>query len=390
MFKNLRNLCRDYWLRKKDGEAHLFFEEFEGALESKALKPDDCSIRTLFESLVEGGSELVRAFDPRQGGGVILQEASGVVDTSAFSNIMGQIIYSRFMEAYRAPEFIFSRLIPTVQTQFNGEKIPGVSNIGDEVEEIGENEPYPTIGLNEDWIETPATVKRGVIDGVTKEAIFFDRTGLVLQKVGQIGTAYGINQEKRAIDCVIDENTTKHRYKWKGTSYATYQSSAPWVNIAASNALVDWTDIEAVELLFADMTDPNTGEPVIITPRHLIVTPQLKYTAMRVTRATTIRVATPGYATTGNPTETETSNPIGPFEILSSAMLKSRLGTDTSYFLGDVSRAFAYMENWPMRVEQAPANAEAEFTRDVVSQYKVSGRGAYATMEPRFMAKATA
>ena len=45
--------------------------------------------------------------------------------------------------------------------------------------------PYPHLGFGEDYIETPSTTKRGFIVPVTKEAIFFDRTHLVLQPGGR-------------------------------------------------------------------------------------------------------------------------------------------------------------------------------------------------------------
>ena len=37
--------------------------------------------------------------------------------------------------------------------------------------------------------------------------------------------------------------------------------------------LLDWSQVEQAELLFADMTDPNTGEPIVINPNMLIGSP---------------------------------------------------------------------------------------------------------------------
>ena len=45
------------------------------------------------------------------------------------------------------------------------------------------------------------------------------------------------------------------------------------------------------------------------------------------------------------------------------------------YWLGDPAKAFAYMENWPITVVQAPNNSEAEFNQDIVARYKASGAG---------------
>jgi hypothetical protein len=52
------------------------------------------------------------------------------------------------------------------------------------------------------------------------------------------------------------------------------------------------------------------------------------------------------------------------------------------WFYGDPA-AFAYMENWPVTVVQAPTNSEAEFSQDIVVRFKASERGIAAIMEPR-------
>ncbi len=117
---------------------------------------------------------------------------------------------------------MFSSLVQTIPTQFNGEKIPGIGRLGDVAEPMSEGTAYPQVGLSEDWIETPETTKRGFIVPVTKEAIFFDRTNLLLQRAAEVGEFLGLDKEKRVIDCVIDENVADHRYNWKGTTYATY------------------------------------------------------------------------------------------------------------------------------------------------------------------------
>ena len=82
--------------------------------------------------------------------------------------------------------------------------------------------PYPNLGFGEDYIETPSTTKRGFIVPVTKEAIFFDRTHLVLSRAAEVGELLGLNKEKRLVDLVIGAT---NNYKWKGTAYNTYQAA---------------------------------------------------------------------------------------------------------------------------------------------------------------------
>jgi ribosomal protein L34 len=364
-----------------------WWEEFTTALSKKQIRPDEFSIADLFESLVQDGRELRRMFDPRYGDGNIMAEAAGAVTSSDFSTITGQIVYSMMMQDLRPEDFPFQAVIPTQSTQFSGEKIPGIANLGDLAEIVPENEDYPLMGTSEDYIETPETKKRGFIVPVTKEAIFFDRTGELLQKCSRVGDSLMLNKEKRAIDCIIDQNTTAHRYKWRGTTYATYQTATPWINVTgAANVLVDWSDIDTVLQVYNGLVDPNTGEPVMVEPTTLIVTKENEQTARRIMNATSITVHTGGYAVTGNLVETSAPNPYPQsYRILTSNLLATRATDDQHWWLGAPERYARYMENWPITVTQAPSGNSDDFNRDIVAKFKCSERGQYAVIEPRVM-----
>lgn len=390
--KNYQRLARDFQL---DGRKAM--TEVSEALAEGYVKPEDFSIRALAENLVEDGREWVGLMDPRHGGGY--QEAAGAVSTTTFANITGQIAYTRIMENFAQEAFTITNLIPTQQTSLDGEKIPGVTNIGDQAQIVNEGGSFPTAGVGENYIETPSTTKRGLIVPITKEAIFFDRTGLVLSNCAKVGDALGLNKEKRACDCLVDENTTAHRYKWRGNVIATYGDSSgthSWDNLSASTGLLDYTDIDACEQLLANMTDPDTGEPIMVMADTIIVTPQNMATLRYILTATNVRVSVPGFATTGNPTQTDAPSVLGnhPFSLnytpVTSRMLPARMATDSTWYIGNPRKAYVYMENWGLTVVQAPPNSEMEFTNDIVVRFKASERGAYATLEPRYMVKATA
>lgn len=370
------------------------------ALQSKQLRPEDFSIQDLWCALVPDGREIMETWNPRKSGGFeYLQEAGDAIKTSDFSNITGPIIYSKIMEAAQNEEFVFTKIVPTVPTRLSGEKMPGISGLGDQAGIVAEADPYPLAGVTEDWVETPATTKRGFIVPITKEAIFFDRTNLILDRASKVGESLGMNKEKRIIDVIVDENTTAGRYKWKGVTIATYGDNSgthTWDNLAASTALADWTDINAAEQLLANMVDPNTGEPIVSTGANMIiVTPELAATAFYILNATSMTAAVGGFNASATVFHSQSPTPIGrtqfssPYTVATSRYLPTRMATDTSWYLGNPSRAFAYMENWPITVTQAPPNSEAEFTQDIVTRYKVSERGATATIEPRLMVKAT-
>lgn len=368
-----------------------WWSQFKEALEKRHITPREFSIADLFESLVKDGRELRRLFNPNLGPSNILHEAAGAITSSDFSSITGQIVYTAMMEDLTPEQFPFQALIPTQQTQFSGEKIPGIAGLGDRAEVVPENEEYPLVGTGEDFIETPATTKRGFIVPVTKEAIFFDRTGQVLAKAGAVGESLRLNKEKRAIDCLIDENTTTHRFKWRGTTYASYQTTTPWDNVTATNSLVDWTDIDNANQTLNGILDPNTGEPVTIEADTLICVKALEETANRIARAINITVYSDGFATSGQQTATTAPNPMASsYQVVSSRLLAARLATDTSWFYGNPRKYAKYMENWGITVTQAPAGNSDDFNRDIVAKFKCSERGQYAVIQPRVMTTCTA
>ena len=366
------------------------------AIEQRHLRPSDFSIAELFETFVEDGRELRHSYNPNKSGTHLVEAGGAAVSTAKFSNIFGQISYTATLEAFQDEEYVFTKLIPPESTKFNGQKVPGMAKIGDEAEVVDEGQPYPIAGVSEDYIETPATKKRGLEVDVTKEAVFFDNTGLLLTRCADVGHFLGLNREKRAIDCLIDENAGAvsmtaggHRYHWRGTSYASYQTSTPYDNVTASATLVDWTDLDEAEQTLAGILDPFTGEPISNTPTDMVVTRQNLWTAQRIVNATEITVVTPGYATTGNPTETKARNPVSRVTIHSSQLLAARMVTDTTWYLGTIAKYAKYMENWPITVTQAPAGNSDDFNRDIVQKFKCSERGQYATIEPRVMNEST-
>ncbi len=361
------------------------------ALEQGHLHAEDFSIRDLAEALIPQGREWVRGLDPRRGGVSLLESGDGV-DTTAFANVTGQVIYSKILDAYRNEAFVASKLVETIPTRLDGEKIPGAGRLGDQAMEVHPGMPYPNVGFGEDYIETPSTTKHGLIVPVTKEAVFFDRTNLVLSRAAEVGEALGLNKEKRLLDVIVG---AVNNYKSNSTAYDTYYASGdggPWVNELASNELVDWTDVDAAEQLFADILDPNTGEPVLVQGTTVLVMPAYRHAAHRVFKAAEIQYTASGAATT-----TSAANPLAGYSVVASRLAYRRViaaGNSAAdarkwWFVGDFRKAFAYMENWPITVTQSPIGGEAEFARDIVVRFKASERGAAAVLNPRFVVKCT-
>jgi len=366
-------------------------EHLREALDQGHLRADDFSLRELAEATL--GTERVRQLDPREG--VQVLEAGDGVDVTAFSNITGQIVQSKILEAYQSEAFVCSRLVSTIPTRLDGETIPGAGRIGDEAMEVQPGMPYPNIGFGEDYIETPQTTKHGLIVPVTREAVFFDRTHLVLQRAAEVGEVLGLNKEKRLLDVALG---LKNPYKWNGTAYDTYSATglgiAPdgdWIN-QITDELVDWTDVDAAEQMFAQMLDPNTGEPILVQATTVMVMPAYRHAAHRVFNAAELT-----YTAASAETATTVANPLGRYRVVESRLAYRRLvaasvgesAAKKYWLIGDFAKAFAYMENWPITVTQAPTNSEAEFNQDIVARFKASERGAAAGLNPRYAVLST-
>lgn len=325
-----------------------------------------------------------------------LTEAEGAVSTAAFQNISGQIVYSETMEKYQSEDFVIAKMIPERNAVIlDGEKIAGITELGNAGGVRKEADAYKIAGVGEDWIFTPPIKDFGMIVPVTWEAVFNDRTGDVLDRAGAVGEAIGIGEEIAAVDALIDENVTTHRYNWRNAgqiaTYGDNSGSHTWDNYAASNGLVDWTDLNEAEQVFNALVNPFTGLPIAVDAKHLIVTKQNEQTARRIVNATEIRVATPGYATSSNPTQTVVKNPYeNKYEVVTSRYLAYRMATDTDWFLGDVSKLLRRMVAEPMNVQQAPSGNKDEFERRIVNQFRANKRYAHVVVQPRAMVKSAA
>jgi hypothetical protein len=368
-------------------------ERLKEELRSGQRNPQEFSIARLFEATVPHATEIMQAW--RHGDTLSVTEADSL-GTSDFALLTQNIVFAEMMNAMESEEYVFTGLIPSKPARHRlGETMPRVGGFGDDAEVVNERQEYPELSLTEDWVRTPPPVKRGGKISLTKEIITFDQTGLVLEQARAIGDTIAYNKEIRAIDCVVDENTTAHRYRYKdNAAIATYNDNSgthTWDNLAASNGLADYTDLDAAEQLLNAILDPITGRPVLVSATDLVCCKQEEATANFVLNSMEVHVAVGGYATSGNPSMQIIQNPWkGRYQLRTSRLLASRMATDTSWYLGSISKAFAYMEVWPATVSQAPANSHDEFNRDIVTQYKVSEMGAYATVEPRYVVKSTA
>jgi hypothetical protein len=376
------------------------------AFQAGAVKPTDFDYGRLFEAIF-GWREFRRGRNGEMA--TALMEAAGPIMSNAFQNITGQILFTTFMADYTSEDFVFTKMIPTRPSPFAvGEKIPGISEMGDQATVVNEQEEFPLAAVNENYIEMPDPRTRGFRIALTRLAIFADRTGRLNEKVAKSGKWMGVNKEKRAINVTCDfgpgasSDANTHRYKWRGDLMQTYANNSgthSFDNLETTNPLLNHRSLNLMETLFNNMRDPDTGEPITIMADSLIISPDLMQLAFQILYAASVVLQAGGFAQSGNLYRTESPSPIGktefssPYKIVTSRLLAAQMTTysqTTDWFLGKPSEAFEYAENWPMHLITAPPLSHDEFTRDIVVQHRVDERGAFGTREPRLMAKATA
>jgi len=356
------------------------------------LRPEDFNLTELAVACF-GWDRFQRARNDRT---VLLTEAGDGVDSTTFSAITGLVVQGKVRESFLEESNQAASLIgyePGIRNK--SVRRPMFQNLDakesgtDGGEDIKEGMPYPRIGFGADYQSFGDNRKRGNIIPVTREALFFDNTGEVLRQASQVGRIAGIRKDKTCWNAILGIQADAYRYSFNGTAYATYQAATPWIN-HHTPALVNWTDIDAAETLFVGMTDPNTGEPIELGGRTVLVMPQAYMTAQNVFGSNGTDQTSDANYVVGYP------NPLAGYALMRMAARAYALAAahatyagspTTPWIMGDLKKAFTYRENWPLTITQAPTNTQAEFESDIVAQFKASERGDTWVEEPRYVTR---
>jgi hypothetical protein len=418
-----RNIARDWRLDANRCQSDLQ-EAINLSLEGQpgGLQLGDFSIRDLMEELLFDqhgdpvGYEFVKNYCNPSHPISNLQEAFTAVDSTAFLAVTEQLLIREVLAAYRNPAFVLSNVIPNIPTPFiEGEVIPGMTlpknpetdQVGntdaeDDALVVGEAEEYPVLGFGEDGIRTPATKKRGAIIALTREMLFRDRTGLAVSRAQYVGTLLAQSKERRITDVVIGAvNTYKERrlgdsdFVTRRTYYGAGDTSPPWINHVDANQIQDYTALDVLDNMIADMEDPNTGEPIVVGGRDLLYMPPIRSTIFRVLNAIEVReVTNSGNRTTigGNPARQNLRliESVWAYRRLQDALGIAAADAKNYYFYGDLARAFAYLENWGIELSRQGRGSDMEFWQDIVVAFKGSERGTPAVIDPRYVFRARA
>jgi hypothetical protein len=382
--KDLRAEIADYGVDK-------VCMELQESLEKRELRPEDFSLADLFINLHDDGNELFNSISMRKSGKRKMTEAAGAVDSSTFASITGQLFYNKMLEGYMNPALLWPELFTNIDTNILGpERLPGVGGIGDVIEVVDEGAQYPRVGLNEEYVDLPSLQKFGCIVPITREAIIADQTGLVLKRAAESAFHYiGIHLEKNALNIALGQTNT---YKRNGVSTNTYLTSGAYANGQTGNALVSWRSLESQELLFDAITDPNTGEPMVVAGEMALIVPTaLKMTALRIIDVTEVGAV-------DNQANASTVRQYGPqplrngamvhatgVKVLSNAYVKKQSSSSTKWWYGQPKKAFVKRTAWQLEQEQAVNNGYEMFNFDIWMQHKATTMTQFSVENPRYM-----
>ena len=289
------------------------------------------------------------------------------VNTSQFSVISSELLSSAVLDGFNNTPRILPKLVQDMPSRLQIDKVPGAYVTG-ELDEVKEGMPYNEDADIKDKYVTAEGAKRGKTLNVTEEAVLFDQTGLVMMRAGELGELAAMDQEKRGIFHILDLANYKS-WRPSGTQADLWQNAQgagdphEYDNLI-TNALADWTDLDAAKKLLGTMRDEN-GNPIVHPPNVLLVPNALDTMARRLI---------------GNKVLTGASNSEqNPFynsvEPLSSPFIDISGDTNatTLWLYGNFKRQFKNKVVIPLQIRRRrfTDNHDPAFERDIFAQINV-------------------
>lgn len=338
---------------------------------------------------------------------------SQFANISAFNAVTAGLYEAKILEVYQRPEFISEQLAKTEPSVRRAEKIVGISKIGDVAEERKPGNAHKRSTLSERFVTGPVTQNRGVGMDITREAVLFDFSKQLLQQAEENSEAMRMRREYLTLQTVLGVHNT---YTYDGTNTNTYATGGNYINKLASNTLVDWSNLNGVEKLLTQMVDQETGQPINVPARQILVLPAKYPVAEYVMRFTQIERATSGAGNQGlNTSLSERGfgpNPYnGRYELLPSSIWVRRIAVasasasdapgdpkglgltdsnaDLNWWMGDFHRAFQYSQQLPLVTIRVDANNYEMADRGLVFSIFLDEMGTPMVKDPRYVVQST-
>jgi hypothetical protein len=133
----------------------------------------------------------------------------------------------------------------------------------------------------------------------------------------------------------------------------------------------------------------GTQDPILWSPKILLVPPSLNATALRIRNATEITMNTQ-VANNVAAVQTKVTNPkAGTFTVLSSPFiqLSGLTGAAADWLYGDFKAQFYWQDVWPIQVFSQGSVSQTAWERDIAAAFKVRYLGGIFANEHRMVVK---
>lgn len=335
---------------------------------ARGAKPSD---------VLESGQTLSRS-DVLEANGTELTP-SAFANVSAFNATTAGLFEAKLLDMWQRPDFMAEQYAEVMPSVRRAEKVVGISIPGDTAEERKPGNAHPRATLSERYVTGPNTINKSSAIDVTREAVMFDYTKQLLTAAEKVAETLALRREYMTIQKMLG---VVNDYTYDGTTYNTFLAvgdSGNWVNKLAANNLIDWTNVNSVNKLLTQMTDQETGQPVNIAARQIIVMPAREVTALHVLRQTQVERASSGAGAGGlNASLAERS--FGPafyngrYEMLTPSIYTHRILTnatsdpvapglgiadanaDQYWLMGDFKKGLKYAQQLPLTTIRVDAN----------------------------------
>ena len=307
------------------------------------------------------------------------------VSVTQFPLLTGTLLSKKMMNAYESRETVGDSLVTKFPSKLLIDKVSGTFIKGS-LQDIEAGMPYEHTGdIEEKYIQIVGK-KRGAILDVTWEAINFDQTGQVLKAANDFGERMAVDKEQRLLNwvqdiagyrCYYPTNTQTNIYQAAGAARHTYGN-------LINNALQNWRDLDAAYQALALMKN-DTGDPMLVRPKILLVPIALETTANRLIRNSKMPAPRTGSGIVGDSYNEE--NPFrNRFTVISSPYLDEQ--SSVIWYLGDFKKQFLYKEVIkPEVLTRKDDKNDAAWERDILASYKLRYYGIVGAQDYRYVVK---
>lgn len=317
-----------------------FAKQVMNLVETKKIGINDLSFKELWEGLV------------------VSQNLEEALTSSAFPNISSQIISTVMIEAYNLYPKIGLGMVRVVPSRLKVSRVVGWKAIGT-ISQVTEGEDFnEIIPPDEKYVLIP-NYKYGGLLSLTKEDIFFDRTGQLVDRARGIGEEAARFQEQLILEGMIDKNGTVYN---KGQMYPTNNSKTNYHSGAAS--ALGTTSWETTYIALLKKVDEQGKFIWVNSDRPTLMVPPALYPQA-------FKLKNNEYGPTGTARGNDVNPAMNMFDIAVNPYLTAV--SSTAWLYGAFKRQFRWEEVWPIETfSRVGQDSEDGFKRDVIQQFKAS------------------